>query len=157
MKVNLLSYPSDSWIFSSYLTELPKYMLQISVCLHWQEGNYIIKLFTKLISVDTKLLRRCFDRMRYVLKHNDKKFFLCCYAYALTVAVTLIFQVIYTWHKDAYVYILMLLCPCSKPSCNVRVHYIIFSSLINVLLIETRLTRRLNYLPTYWFCENCLI
>ena len=97
-------------------------MPQIRVCL---------QLFTKLISVDTKLLHRCCDRMRYVLKHNDNKFFfLCCYAYALTVAVTLIFQVIYTWHKDAYVYILMLLCPWSKPSCNARVHYIIFSSLI---------------------------
>ena len=51
-------------------------MPQIRVCLHWQEGNYIIKLFTKLISVDTKLLRRCCDRMRYVLKHNDNNFFL---------------------------------------------------------------------------------
>ena len=44
-------------------------------------------------------------------------FFLCCYAYALTVAVTLIFQVLYT--------IITF-----KPSCNARVHYIIFSSLI---------------------------
>lgn len=80
------------------LRNSPKYMPQISVCLHWQEGNYIIQLFTKPISVNTKLLRRCCDRMRYVLKHNAKKifFFLCCYAYALTVAVTLIFQVIYT-------------------------------------------------------------
>ena len=68
------------------LRNSPKYMPQISVCLYWQEGNYIIKLFTKLISVDTKLLRQCCDRMRYVLKHNDKKIvFLCCYAYALTV------------------------------------------------------------------------
>ena len=61
-------------------------MPQISVCLHWQEGNYIIQLLTKLISVNTKLLRRCCDRMRYVLKHNDKKIFfilmlLCLYAY----------------------------------------------------------------------------
>ena len=68
-------------------------MPQISAYLQSQEGNYIIKLFTKLVSVDTKLLRRCCDRMRYVLKHNDKKI---VYAYALTVAVTLIFQVIYT-------------------------------------------------------------
>lgn len=50
-------------------------MPQMGVFLHWQEGNYIIKLFTKPISVDTKLLRRCCDRMRYVLKHNDKKIF----------------------------------------------------------------------------------
>ena len=73
-------------------------MPQISVYLQSQEGNYIIKLFTKLVSVDTKLFRRCCDRMRYVLKYNYKKIFfsLCCYAYALTVAVTLIFQVIYT-------------------------------------------------------------
>ena len=48
-------------------------MPQISVYLQSQEGNYIIKLFTKLVSVDTKLLRRCCDRMRYVLKHNDKE------------------------------------------------------------------------------------
>ena len=68
-------------------------MPQISAYLQSQEGNYIIKLFTKVVSVDTKLLRRCCDRMRYVLKQNDKKI---VYANALTVAVTLIFQVIYT-------------------------------------------------------------
>ena len=50
-------------------------MPQISVYLQSQEGNYIIKLFTKLVSVDTKLLRQCCDSMRYVLKHNDKKIF----------------------------------------------------------------------------------
>ena len=50
-------------------------MPQISVYLQSQEGNYIIKLFVKLVSVDTKLLRRCCDRMRHVLKHNDKKIF----------------------------------------------------------------------------------
>ena len=66
----------------------------------------------------------------YLSITTRKIFFLCCYAYALTVAVTLIFQVINTWHKDAYVYILMMMCPCIKPSCNARVYYIIFSSLI---------------------------
>ena len=51
-------------------------MPEISVYLQSQEGtDYIIKLFIKLVSVDTKLLRRCCDRMRYVLKHNDKKIF----------------------------------------------------------------------------------
>lgn len=95
MKVDLLSYPS---FLAHILRNSPKYMPQISVYLQSQEGNYIIKLFTKLVSVDTKLLRRCCDRMRYVLKYNYEKIFfsLCCYAYALTVAVTLIFQVIYT-------------------------------------------------------------
>ena len=50
-------------------------MPQIIVYLQSQEGNYIIKLFVKLVSVDTKLLRRCCDTMRHVLKHNDKKIF----------------------------------------------------------------------------------
>ena len=50
-------------------------MSQISVYLQSLEVNYIIKLFTKLVSVDTKLLLRCCDRMRYVIKHNNKKIF----------------------------------------------------------------------------------
>lgn len=48
-------------------------MPQISVYLHSQEGNYIIKLFTKTNKCWHQVIA-C-DRMRYVLKHNDKKIF----------------------------------------------------------------------------------